>query len=345
MNEVKIYTAADFANYHAGTMPVQDMHALEKVALDDPFLADALEGYAFTNSAEQDITSIKQRLEEKNITKKVFFLSPSANNGWWRIAAAVLAIAGGSIVFFHNLNNKLPQNALAQNEIKVPVQMEPTAVNDSNKTENIPSAVQDKTIAPEKSSGKLFADNVSPKIQPIHTETKSAPASAPVAQAITADEPLDKNKEQRRLNEEREQVEDIALNKSKKEDSQNVATQKSLQGRVAGVQVMSANKDKKVSRTLGYSSVVSGSITPEISIAAYEEYIRKNKVVVKDSSGNTMTGDVLLFFTLSKKGHPKNIMVSSSSCSLCEPQAIKLLKDGPKFNGKKGSKGILLIKF
>jgi len=32
------------------------MHALEKAALDDPFLADALEGYLYTTTASDDIT-------------------------------------------------------------------------------------------------------------------------------------------------------------------------------------------------------------------------------------------------------------------------------------------------
>jgi hypothetical protein len=70
MNNKKIYTAADFASYHAGTMLAYDMHALEKAALEDPFLSDALEGYVHTNTAIVDVETIKGKLSSKeNETK------------------------------------------------------------------------------------------------------------------------------------------------------------------------------------------------------------------------------------------------------------------------------------
>jgi hypothetical protein len=50
------FTASDIERYYSGKMSPQERHALEKAALDDPFLADALEGYTFT---------IKNRLKKK----------------------------------------------------------------------------------------------------------------------------------------------------------------------------------------------------------------------------------------------------------------------------------------
>ena len=70
----KIYTADDFARYHAGTMPAGEMHALEKAALEDPFLADALEGYIHAPAFEKDIAKLKDRLNEK---RKYFSFHPS----------------------------------------------------------------------------------------------------------------------------------------------------------------------------------------------------------------------------------------------------------------------------
>jgi hypothetical protein len=40
-----IYTAEDIQRYLAGGMEPAEMHALEKAALDDAFLAEAIEGY------------------------------------------------------------------------------------------------------------------------------------------------------------------------------------------------------------------------------------------------------------------------------------------------------------
>ena len=38
------YTAKDFERYHNGGMTAAEMHQLEKAALNDPMLADALDG-------------------------------------------------------------------------------------------------------------------------------------------------------------------------------------------------------------------------------------------------------------------------------------------------------------
>ena len=44
-NNIQNYSAADIERYHKGQLTPEEMHAMEKAALDDPFLADAIEGY------------------------------------------------------------------------------------------------------------------------------------------------------------------------------------------------------------------------------------------------------------------------------------------------------------
>jgi len=64
------YNASDFARYHSGTMPPDEMHALEKAALEDPFLADALDGYAFSKKPEKELDEIRMRLDKKRKQQK-----------------------------------------------------------------------------------------------------------------------------------------------------------------------------------------------------------------------------------------------------------------------------------
>ena len=45
-NNIKNFTGADIEKYHKGLLSSKERHDLEKAALDDPFLADALEGFA-----------------------------------------------------------------------------------------------------------------------------------------------------------------------------------------------------------------------------------------------------------------------------------------------------------
>lgn len=112
--ENKIYTAADFAKYYKGNMTFAEMHALEKAALDNPFLADALEGYAATQTGEKDVEIIKQRLSAYNRTKKNP-LFVTTNKIWVRIAAILVITLGISYFFYNKKEDK--EIILAENKI------------------------------------------------------------------------------------------------------------------------------------------------------------------------------------------------------------------------------------
>ena len=129
----KIYTAADFERYYSGTMPVDEMYELEKAALEDPFLADALEGYTYAPSFSDDVNELKEKLNEKQKKKKVFFIASVAQSGWWRIAALFVIIAGASY-FFYKTNYKNKENSLARNEMKSIVQKRDSAISNTDTT-------------------------------------------------------------------------------------------------------------------------------------------------------------------------------------------------------------------
>lgn len=100
----KKISVSDIERYHSGQMPVQDRHALEKAALDDPFLADALEGYAFTSTPQADLAKIQARLDEKLDRRRVvpFFKKYQ----WLSAAAALILVAGAGWFVFNNLSNE-----------------------------------------------------------------------------------------------------------------------------------------------------------------------------------------------------------------------------------------------
>ncbi|MGH2649031.1 MAG: hypothetical protein ACRDE8_15740, partial [Ginsengibacter sp.] len=130
----KIYTAKDFERYYAGTMPANEMHTLEKAALEDPFLADALEGYTNTSSFEDDITELTGKLNEKK--KKSFSISAFAQSKWWRIAALFVIVAGAGY-FFYEMNYDNKENSLAQSAIKSEDQKkDSTDINNDSATKN-----------------------------------------------------------------------------------------------------------------------------------------------------------------------------------------------------------------
>ncbi|MBL7744982.1 MAG: hypothetical protein JNN00_16025, partial [Chitinophagaceae bacterium] len=71
-NNIQTFTAADIEKYHKGLLSAKEMHAMEKAAMDDSFLADALEGYAIAGvNVNADIAELKRRLAGKAEEKKV----------------------------------------------------------------------------------------------------------------------------------------------------------------------------------------------------------------------------------------------------------------------------------
>ncbi len=120
-------------------LSAKEMHALEKAALDDPFLADALEGYAVSGvNSNADIAELKSRLTkriEKENTVIPITTGKKTAFSWWKIAAMIVVVAGaGLIVYQIGFNNK--KNDIAQNVSKE--KHNNAVANDSSK-ENLPA--------------------------------------------------------------------------------------------------------------------------------------------------------------------------------------------------------------
>jgi outer membrane biosynthesis protein TonB len=90
------YTAEDIVKYHKGLLSATEMHELEKAALDDPFLADAIEGYGDMNiNPSADLELLKRKLEERVAATKVIALHSTKNSFIWLKVAAAAVIVGG----------------------------------------------------------------------------------------------------------------------------------------------------------------------------------------------------------------------------------------------------------
>ncbi|CAN5432704.1 hypothetical protein BH11BAC3_BH11BAC3_11020 [soil metagenome] len=114
------YTAEDMLNYHSGKLTAAEMHAMEKAALDDAFLAEAMEGYAAMKETDlQPQLAILRRHFDKTATAKVIPLNPPKHFKLWKTAAAIAIIIGGLSITYLLTNNKTPgDNSFAKLESK-----------------------------------------------------------------------------------------------------------------------------------------------------------------------------------------------------------------------------------
>ncbi|AXY75068.1 hypothetical protein D3H65_14250 [Paraflavitalea soli] len=95
------YSAADIQRYLDGKMLPAEMHALEQAALDDPFLADAMEGMQQTltqhssSLIDTHLQDLRQQLDER--TRKESKAAPVIAFRWWQVAAAAVVVVTGSL--------------------------------------------------------------------------------------------------------------------------------------------------------------------------------------------------------------------------------------------------------
>ncbi|PZR26685.1 MAG: hypothetical protein DI535_13470 [Citrobacter freundii] len=150
-----LFTAEDIRRYHEGKLTPGQMHALEKAALEDPFLADALEGYAVDEvRVPEDIDELKKRLQERTKDKKIIPISRAASpTRWLRVAAMIVTVAGAGLIVYNLGFNAGEKKQVAQQiQVRDTTEVQPEARNvqlDSTTTD----LAHDKDAAASKVNG------------------------------------------------------------------------------------------------------------------------------------------------------------------------------------------------
>jgi TonB family protein len=127
--------------YREGSLTSAERHALEKKALSDPFLAEALEG-AESISAEEfsaDVASLSEKLQQR---KKQSWLTPV------RIAASILLLIGIGSIFYYVLPGQEAKQELQTANLKT--NMDSTKIDSA--TSMLSLAKPDETEQEEKRS-------------------------------------------------------------------------------------------------------------------------------------------------------------------------------------------------
>ncbi|UAY52698.1 carboxypeptidase-like regulatory domain-containing protein [Ferruginibacter albus] len=115
-----IYTAKDIHNYFSGKLSNAEMHAMEKAALSDPLLAEAMEGYENMASIKQpaDFAQLQKELDE--LKNKLGKAKPGENKFNWKVAASVLLLIGVAFAFYFILRSTHKEEVVINNAVPVP---------------------------------------------------------------------------------------------------------------------------------------------------------------------------------------------------------------------------------
>ena len=205
------YSAADIQRYLQGSMSAKEMHEMERAALQDPFLADAIEGFneASFEQSNKHLNEITALLQANKEDAKVVVM-PTKSFQWWRVAAMVILIAGAGTSgwYIFSLNSNADHKNIAQvnvaKEQKADTIVEPATVDTSTliagtitvktKKDNTGLANnnlgKEKIVASSKASNRLAAapvlHNTDKNAEPVikkdeDTETQPVIAFAPAA--------------------------------------------------------------------------------------------------------------------------------------------------------------------
>ncbi len=111
-----IYSKAEIENYIQGNMSKEAMHSIERAALQDPFLADAIEGFALVDTAvaNKDLAAIETMILAGKQEAKVVTIAKKKNE-WLKVAVVVLLFAGAGWIGVLLMNNG-NQKSIVKNE-------------------------------------------------------------------------------------------------------------------------------------------------------------------------------------------------------------------------------------
>ena len=383
------FTASDIERYHSGKMSMQERHALEKAALDDPFLADALDGYEFSSAPTEDLVKIQTKLAEKLNRKKVIPLFQKYK--WISVAAMVVIIAAAGWLVYSISGNTTDSLAVSQEKNDSVTETNsvsaPQIKIDSGSTTGSESASvgqqttlnqQAKTaLGLSKTKSKDLANNTAN--QPVKAETaqqeskdiNSDAATSLAVQNEAANKKSFSRLENKNAGRNNATVVEPGINKvseppSARSMASDNATVKGKRNEVnerdsvkninvvlhplptdsfslREVVVVAYGSQKKSSEK--YPRVIIDTLEPAEGYVKFDDYIASNLKMPEELKTKTVSGEVQLSFDVNKEGQPVNIKVEKSLCQKCDEEAVRLLKDGPKWKKKKNKKGKLTIKF
>lgn len=355
MNEQKKYTAADIERYHLGKMTAAERHALEKAALHDAFLADAVEGYAAAPTPAADLQTLQQKLQQRMQKEKgqrrFFFM----NNGWLKAAAIFVLVAGAGWFYFQTRSHEETKTDSYEALQKKAANINTNPVTDSTtvvmsepaKTPPLKMETKKeyKELAPlAKVKGRrqtMPAENKTPAV--VATPGMQANLDSAVVMGYgrlrATAQPQPKNetffnkayndaeKDKREVAKVTDTIKNfnVTLNRSNDGLQEIVLAQK----RAAPVRRMNVTID---------------SLEPEKGWTNFDDYVAAHLQEPDELKEKGLRGEVELSFDVNKEGEPTNIAVTQSLCKSCDEEAVRLLKQGPKWKKNKKS-GKIKIKF
>jgi outer membrane biosynthesis protein TonB len=296
-------------------------HRIEREAMQDPFLAEALEGFdAVKGEHNEHIAGIRKRLSRKmrHTHLKITYTG---------IAASVaLCLAIGS----YFLLNRTQEEFIAQiespsfvaEEIEVPVQEESAQAKTQQEPQPRFASGKEEHEAPqtfEKVSpppSALVEAEVSDKMDISETAIREEETSAESAVAVEF---------ARSKRSEKESPADTVMQALQ----ENTSMKKAVAASPEAVNKLSSNRKPE----------------PEIGIKAYKKYLKEALIRPSEGECAKIKGTVEVEFKINADSKPYGFAVKRSLCEAADREAIRLIEQGSRWTGDRSQTVTLEVKF
>jgi outer membrane biosynthesis protein TonB len=321
------FTAKDLIRYVRGEMTPAEQHALEKAALDDPFLSDALDGYMAHPQEEETMLALRGLLKSHQPSTK-----PSSRIIWFMRPLSIAAAI--AVLFFAGYV------ALQSDQTDTTKTQEPLLA------ENKQPKVNTETVTPtQENPPKSTLANTS--TQPIKTaevlpSKNQQPVVAKAVEAIAFNAPVVSDDVQVEANESPALESDMAVTLP---STTTDATKSLTNAGEAKDEVFSKMESVKLTAAATMSKKSSTRSKTPVSVKqmqssginaddqAFQTYLAKqSNRICAGTNGEAWHGEIVLSFTVNRKSRPTDIRVESAPDKACVESSIEILKRGPDWD-------------
>ena len=336
------FTSEYMIRYHRGELTPSEMHQLEKAALEDTFLAEALEGYALYADKALPLPSIhvNPTVHDQSTTNGSKII-PFSQRFKYMIAVAASLMLTYTVYFQLTNDNEKDKADLAQKQNNRPVVVD--LLRDSNLSQppinpvnNIPSGV-----IPSVSVKKPSERTNESTTPPINSSTqKDIPdASPPIVYNETI---VDNDKEESELT--NSQIlqpvpttvggatqPNVAYSTSPKTELDLAVSKDEV---VVTETTVSTTRKKTKLETKNATSAAQKAITsvePVGGWQAYTNYLKQQHLGCKDNQGHTIKGIVKVQFIILPDGSVDRLEAFGALPDECKEMAKKTVQNGPRW--------------
>ena len=357
------YGFSDIHRYLNGQMTAKEMHDMERAALQDPFLADAIEGYENANKqqSEKHLNEITAAVQGNHQRGKIIAISKRKRYGWLAVASVLFCLGISVFVLYQNKNNNklavVTSNDVKRGKTKDSFDHENNKLS-APKEDSVAVTMRDATISakPKKeerigtiiSKKKEREPDVAASASPLKKEDSLLMAAAPAA-SLTYRSKI--ATAQPSLQATMDTLHNDSMDKSTatgyttrafaSSPKPSWTTDKNKPFILSEVQVIKINKKIK-------EATDTSAIKPEGGWQFFEDYLFA-KLSKKDSSAvanhlNNMS-NLELEFSVSETGSPYGVHVLHAPDSLTANKAVAAIENGPKWISSDKKEKRLNIKF